>query len=368
MGDLKWTPLYNQHVDLGAKMVPFAGFSMPVQYPTGIRCEHQAVRESAGLFDVSHMGEFLVTGPDAGAFISWTTSNDPLALDIGQAQYSVMCHESGGIVDDLLVYRFGEDRFRLVVNAANLAKDWAHLNGQATRFDVQLEDESDGVGLLALQGPLSQQILAPLASEDLDSIGFYEFSQGHVGGAPCVISRTGYTGEDGFELYLPEDRTAAVWNALLEAGASAGLIPVGLGCRDSLRLEMGYALYGNDLDDETSPLEAGLGWLVKLGKEEFIGRDVLMRQKADGLTRRLRGIKLLERGFPRPGYEINFDGTVCGTFRSGTLSPSLGVGIGTAYLPPAAKPGSLVEISIRDRMIPAEVVAVPFYTEGSLRK
>jgi aminomethyltransferase len=368
MGDLKRTPLYDLHGDLGAKMVPFAGFSMPVQYPTGIRCEHQAVRESAGLFDVSHMGEFLVTGPDAGAFISWTTSNDPFSLDVGQAQYSVMCHESGGIVDDLLVYRFGEDRFRLVVNAANLAKDWAHLKGQATRFDVQLEDESDGVGLLALQGPLSQQILAPLASEDLDLIGFYEFTQGHIGGAPCVISRTGYTGEDGFELYLPADRTAAVWKALLEAGSSDGLIPVGLGCRDSLRLEMGYALYGNDLDDETSPLEAGLGWLVKLGKEEFIGRDVLMRQKSDGLSRRLRGIKLLERGFPRPGYEISFAGTVCGTVRSGTMSPSLGIGIGTAYLPPAAKPGSSVEISIRDRMIPAEVVALPFYAEGSLRK
>lgn len=368
MADLERTPLYDLHVDLNAKMVPFAGFSMPVQYPTGIRREHQAVRESAGLFDVSHMGEFLVTGPDAAEFIGWTTSNDPLALDSGQAQYSVMCHESGGIVDDLLVYRFGEDRFRLVVNAANLDKDWAHLKGQAARFDVQLEDESKGVGLLALQGPLSQEILAPLASEDLESIGFYEFTQGHVGGAPCVISRTGYTGEDGFELYLPAERTAAVWEALMHAGSSVGLIPAGLGCRDSLRLEMGYALYGNDLDDETSPLEAGLGWLVKLSKEAFIGRDILMRQKADGLARRLRGIRLLERGFPRPGYEVSFEGVVCGTVRSGTMSPSLGAGICTAYLPPAAKPGSPVEISIRDRMIPAEVVAMPFYADGSLRK
>lgn len=368
MGDLKRTPLYELHVDLNAKMVPFAGFSMPVQYPTGIRCEHQAVREAAGLFDVSHMGEFLVTGPDAGAFVSYTTSNDPLALVVGQAQYSVMCHQSGGIVDDLLVYRLGEDRFRLVVNAANLDKDWAHLKEQATRFDVHLEDESDGIGLLALQGPLSQQILAPLASEDLESIGFYEFTQGQVAGAPCVISRTGYTGEDGFELYLPAERTAAVWEALIDAGSSVGLIPAGLGCRDSLRLEMGYALYGNDLDDGTSPLEAGLGWLVKLDKKDFIGRDALIRQKTDGLARRLRGFRLLERGFPRPGYEVSFDGTVCGIVRSGTLSPSLGEGIGTAYLPPAAKPGSAVELSIRDRSIPAEVVAMPFFAKGSLRK
>lgn len=368
MGDLKRTPLYDQHADLDARMVPFAGFSMPVQYPTGIRREHEAVRQAAGLFDVSHMGEFLITGPDAGAFVSWTTSNDPLSLDIGQAQYSVMCHENGGIVDDLLVYRLGEDRFRLVVNAANLDKDWKHLQGQATRFDVHLEDESDRVGLLALQGPLSQEILTPLASEDLDAIGFYEFTQGHVGGAPCVISRTGYTGEDGFELYLPAERAAGVWEALLDAGSPVGLIPVGLGSRDSLRLEMGYALYGNDLDDETSPLEAGLGWLVKLGRDDFIGRDALMRQKTDGLRRRLRGFRLLERGFPRPDYEISFNGSVCAAVRSGTMSPSLGVGIGTAYLPPSVKPGAPVEISIRGNMIPAEVVAMPFYSDGSLRK
>lgn len=368
MSDLKRTPLYDLHVDLEAKMVPFAGFSMPVQYPTGIRREHQAVREAAGLCDVSHMGEFLVFGPDAGAFVSWVTSNDPLSLEAGQAQYSVICHADGGIVDDLLVYRLGEDRFRLVVNAANLDKDWAHLKAQATRFDVHLEDESEGVGLLALQGPSSQQILEPLASEDLDAVGFYEFTQGHVAGAPCVISRTGYTGEDGFELYLPAERTATVWQALLDAGSPSGLIPVGLGSRDSLRLEMGYALYGNDLDDGTSPLEAGLAWLVKLGKDEFIGREALVEQKKAGLTRRLRGFRLLERGFPRPGYEVRLEGTACGTVRSGTLSPSLEVGIGTAYLPPAAKPGTQITVVIRDQEIPAEVVAMPFYADGSLRR
>jgi aminomethyltransferase len=368
MSDLKKTPLHAAHTTLGAKMVPFAGYSMPVQYPSGIRREHEAVRTAAGLFDVSHMGEFLVTGADADAYVSHLTSNDPRALSVGQAQYSVMCHENGGIIDDLLVYRLGEDRFRLVVNAANHAKDWRHATAEAGRFDVQLEDESDGVGLLALQGPKAQEILAPLCSEPIDPIGFYEFRQGQVAGAPCVISRTGYTGEDGFELYLPNDRCAAVWDALLEAGGSRGLIPAGLGARDSLRLEMGYALYGNDLDDSTSPLEAGLSWLVKLGKESFIGQKALQQQKKDGLTRRLRGFRLLERGFPRPGYDVSRDGNVEGPVRSGTLSPSLGEGIGTAYLPPDAGPGTRIAVHIRDTAVPAEVVATPFYTEGSLRK
>ena len=368
MSDLKRTPLYDAHVELDAKMVPFAGYAMPVQYPTGIRREHEAVRQAAGLFDVSHMGEFLVTGPEAADFVSWISTNDPHALGVGDAQYSVMCHEDGGIIDDLLVYRLGEDRFRLVVNAANHAKDWKHCTAQAERFDARLEDESDGVALLALQGPAAQDILAPLCSEPIDPIGFYKFRQGHVAGAPCVISRTGYTGEDGFELYLPNSRTEAVWSALLEAGGSAGLIPAGLGARDSLRLEMGYALYGNDLDDETTPLEAGLGWLVKLGKDDFLGKDALARQKKNGLERRLRGFRLLERGFPRPGYDVMLDGEIAGTVRSGTLSPSLGVGIGTAYLPTAAGPGTQVAVRIRDTDVPAEVVAPPFYTEGSLRK
>jgi len=366
--DLQRTPLYEAHVDLGAKIVPFAGYAMPVQYPTGIRREHEAVRAAAGLFDVSHMGEFLVTGQDAEEFVSWITSNDPRALDVGDAQYSVMCHEDGGVIDDLLVYRLGEDRFRLVVNAANRAKDWQHCTTESERFDVRLEDESDGIALIALQGPVAQGILGPLCTDPIDPIGFYQFRQGHVAGAPCVISRTGYTGEDGFELYLPGARAAAVWNALLEAGAAAGLIPAGLGARDSLRLEMGYALYGNDLDDETTPLEAGLGWLVKLNKGDFIGREALARQKQDGTSRRLRGFRLLERGFPRPGYDVLFDGAVCGQVRSGTLSPTLGEGIGTVYLPPEAGPGTEIAVLIRDTSVPAEVVSPPFYTEGSLRK
>ncbi len=368
MPELKQTPLHDVHADLGARLVPFAGYAMPVQYPTGIRREHEAVRTAAGLFDVSHMGEFLVTGPEATEYVAWITTNDPRALEIGDAQYSVMCHPDGGIIDDLLVYRLGEDRFRLIVNAANHDKDWEHCGAELDRFDARLEDESEDVALLALQGPRAQEILAPLCSDPIDPIGFYEFRQGHVAGAACVISRTGYTGEDGFELYLPNTRGVAVWNALLDAGEPAGLIPAGLGARDSLRLEMGYALYGNDLDDETTPLEAGLSWLVKLGKDDFVGREALARQKEEGLTRRLRGFRLLERGFPRAGYDVSFEGEIAGQVRSGTLSPTLGYGIGTVYLPPAAGPGSRVAVHIRDSAIPAEIVTPPFYTEGSLRK
>jgi len=368
MGDLKHTPLYAEHVALHAKLVPFAGFEMPVQYPTGIRAEHEAVRTAAGLFDVSHMGEFLVSGPDALDFVSYVTTNDPARLGEGQAQYSMFCRDDGTAVDDLIVYRLGDQRFRLVVNGANLAKDWSHLTVLAARFDVRLEDESDDVGLIALQGPRAQEILAPLCSEDLDPVGFYEFTGGTVAGVPGVISRTGYTGEDGFELYVPADRTAGLWGDLLDAGRTAGLIPTGLGSRDSLRLEMGYALYGNDLDDGTSPLEAGLSWLVKLGKGEFVGREALQAQKDSGLTRRLRGFRLAERGFPRPGYDVVFRGDVVGAVRSGTLSPSLDVGIGTAYLPPDAEIGDAVAIRIRGRDLDGQVVQMPFYRDGSVRK
>jgi len=258
MNELKDTPLAAEHAALGAKMVPFAGYEMPVQYPTGIRREHQAVRETAGLFDVSHMGEFLITGADAEAFVSRVTTNDPAALRPGQAQYSAFCRTDGGIVDDLLVYRLAEDRFRLVVNAANIGKDWAHIQPEAAGLEVRLENESDGIGLVALQGPVSERILQRLATPDPRGIGYYDFVQGEVEGCPALISRTGYTGEDGFELYVEAGRTDEVWRALMDAGAPDGLLPAGLGARDTLRLEMGYALYGNDIDDGTSPLEARL--------------------------------------------------------------------------------------------------------------
>jgi aminomethyltransferase len=368
MSDLKRTPVYEAHVERGAKMVPFAGFEMPVQYPTGIRREHDAVRSAAGLFDVSHMGEFLVGGPDALPFVSHVTSNDPARLEVGQVQYSVFCLPDGGIVDDLLVYRLDGGLYRLVVNGANIAKDWAHVQGLADGFDVELTDESDDIGLLAIQGPAAEEILRPLVDVDLASMRFYWFEEGHVAGVPGVISRTGYTGEAGFELYVQPEGARTVWDRLLETGSGRGLIPAGLGSRDSLRLEMGYALYGNDIDETTSPLEAGLSWLVKLGKESFVGRDVLAGQKEAGLSRSLTGFRLSERGFPRPGYEVIYRGESVGPVRSGTLSPSLGVGIGTAYLPADAEPGDPLHVRIRDRDIPAEVVRMPFYTKGSLER
>ncbi len=366
MSDLKKTPLHAAHVALGAKMVPFAGFEMPVQYPTGIRGEHGAVRTAAGLFDVSHMGEFRVRGADALAFVSHVTSNDPAALDVEQVQYSVFCLADGGIVDDLLVYRLGDSEFRLVVNGANIAKDWAHVQSLTAGFDVELLDESDDIGLLALQGPSAEAILQPMVDVNLSDMGFYWFAAGHVAGVEAIVSRTGYTGEAGFELYVPANRTVEVWNELLAAGADRGLIPAGLGSRDSLRLEVGYALYGNDIDESTSPLEAGLGWLVKLDKASFVGREALIAQKESGVTRRLKGFKLHDRGFPRPGYDVVYDGRIAAEVRSGTLSPSLGYGIGTAYLPSDSKPGESIAIGIRGRDIPGEIVRLPFYTEGSL--
>jgi aminomethyltransferase len=368
MTDLKRTPLHDTHVALGAKIVPFAGFEMPVQYPTGITREHEAVRGAAGMFDVSHMGEFLVEGPGSLAFVSYVTTNDPAQLELGQVQYSVFCLSDGGIVDDLLVYRMGEDRFRLVVNGANIDKDWAHVSALAGDFDVELTNESDDIGLIALQGPVAEAILQPLVDVELAPMGFYWFAEGHVDGAPGVISRTGYTGEAGFELYLPPDATRSVWDRLLEAGREHGLVPAGLGCRDSLRLEMGYALYGNDIDEQTSPLEAGLSWLVKLDKDSFVGQEALIAQKNAGLARRLRGFRLAERGFPRPGYDVIYGGDAVGPVRSGTLSPTLGCGIGTAYLPADARPGDDMSIRIRDRDIPGQVVPLPFYDGGSLKR
>jgi len=362
------TPLYEEHVRLGAKLVPFGGFAMPVQYPTGIRAEHEAVRTAAGLFDVSHMGEFEVKGPGALELVSRITTNDPERLSVGQAQYSAMCLEDGGIVDDLVVYRMGEERFRLVVNAANITGDWAHLSRQAGDADAEIRDRSDEIALLALQGPRATEILQPLASEPLDPIGFYRYVEGTVGEVPAVISRTGYTGEDGFELYLAAGDAVVTWRRLLEAGEDAGLVPAGLGARDTLRLEMGYALYGNDIDRKTTPLEAGLGWLVKLDKGPFIGREALRRQKEEGLVRRLRGFRLTERGFPRAGYPVRFHGGDAGPVRSGTVSPTLGYGIGTAYLPIEAQPGDEIAVVIRGEEVPGRVEAMPFYRDGSLKR
>jgi len=360
---LKRTPLYNVHAALGAKIVPFAGFEMPVQYPTGITAEHKAVREKAGLFDVSHMGEFIVRGPQAVEFVNHVTTNDVSTLKPGQAQYSTILREDGTIVDDCLVYR-ADDRVLMVVNGSNIDKDFAHISRFVSDFDATLDDISDKVALLALQGPEAARILQQHTDTDLSQIKYYEFTTGTVAGVEKVyISRTGYTGEDGFELYFPAEHAEKMWNALT---ASGEVTPAGLGARDSLRLEMGMALYGNDLDDTTTPLEASLGWLVKMKKGDFVGRDALAKQKDEGVKRKLVGFTTTERSFPRHGYPVFAKGKPSGEVRSGTMSPTLGIPIGTAYVPPdSAAEGSPLEIEIRGKCIAATVQKMPFYKDGS---
>ncbi len=366
---LRRTPLAEVHASLGAKMVPFAGYLMPVQYPTGITAEHLAVRERCGLFDVSHMGELVARGPQAVDFVNRVTSNDVAALAVGQVQYSTILNDRGTIEDDCLIYRFA-DRVMMVVNASNRPKVWQHLAPHAARFECTIEDESDDTGLLALQGPLAQGILQPLTATDLESIRYYHFAEGVVAGVPAVISRTGYTGEDGFELYVEAGATVALWHALTAHG---DVTPTGLGARDTLRLEMGMALYGHEIDETTTPLEANLGWVVKLAKRDFVGRDALVAQKSAGFARRLVGFQMADRAFPRQGYATWYDGRAVSTVCSGTVSPSLGVAIGTCYLPATATtgapvaPGTTFEIDIRGRRLPATVVRPPFYTKGSHR-
>jgi glycine cleavage system T protein (aminomethyltransferase) len=365
---LKRTPLYDEHVKAGGKMVPFAGFEMPVQYPTGITAEHRAVREAAGLFDVSHMGEFIVRGPQALDLIQRIAINDAARIEVGQAEYSAMCFDTGGVVDDLLVYRYA-DHYMLVVNASNLEKDWAWVNEHAAGLDASLEDASESTGLIAFQGPVAREVLRPLVSVDLEAVTYYRFTEGEVAGFPATISGTGYTGEDGFELYLAAEDAVAVWRALTSAGAGKGVVPAGLGARDSLRLEMGYALYGNDLDAEHTPLEAGLGWVTKLDKGDFVGRAALLAQKQAGVARRLVGMVVPGRGFPRPGYPIVASGESVGNVTSGTVSPTLGVGIAMGYVPAAvAAPGTKVGIDARGRLLEAEITRPPFYTKGSIRR
>jgi aminomethyltransferase len=360
---LRRTPLYRTHGALGAKLVPFAGYEMPVQYPTGITAEHRAVREHAGLFDVSHMGEFVVRGPDAVAFVDYVTTNNVGALAVGQVHYSTILNEGGTIEDDCLVYRFA-DRLMIVVNASNADKDLAHIGRHAGRFDVTVEDASERVALLALQGPKAAEVLARHTSTDLATIKYYHFAEGSVAGVDgVVISRTGYTGEDGFELYFDGAHAERVWTALV---ASGDVTPAGLGCRDSLRLEMGMALYGNDIDATVTPLEANLQWLVKLPKGDFVGREALVAQKEAGVPRKLVGFTLTERAFPRHGYPVFYQGAASGVVCSGTMSPSLNIPIGTCYLPTAgAKEGTAFEIEIRGKRLAATVVKPPFYKQGT---
>jgi len=367
-GDLKKTSLHDRHVALGAKMVPFAGYEMPVQYPSGITEEHRAVRERAGLFDVSHMGEFEVRGPDAEALVQKITVNDITRCEVWQAQYSAMTLETGGIIDDLIIYRF-PDHFMLVVNASNREKDWAWVERHAAGLDVEIADHSDAFALLALQGPAAREILRPLASVDVDTVGYYRFAQGEVAGVPAIISGTGYTGEDGFELYIAAGDAPRLWDALLDAGAGKGLIPAGLGARDSLRLEVGYALYGNDLDEDHTPLESALAWITKLDAGDFVGRESMVAQKDGGIPKRLVGLRLTARGFPRHGYPVLAQGRPVGVVTSGTLSPSLGEGVALARVEDGFHaPGTELEVEIRGKGVPAVVQRPPFYSEGSIRR
>ncbi len=357
---LKHTAFHPIHSRLDAKLIPFAGYEMPVQY-AGIIEEHRRVRQTVGLFDVSHMGEVEVRGADALDFVQRITVNDASRLTPGKIQYSAMCYDDAGIVDDLLVYRF-EDSFLLVVNASNIEKDLAwmrsHLSGNVT-----LTDKSDATSLLAVQGPKSLDTLRKLSDADLTSLEYYTFLQGKIVGVPMTISRTGYTGELGFEMYFSSDPSTGtkVWDAIMEAGKEYSISPAGLGARDTLRLEMGFCLYGNDIDKTTNPLEAGLHWLTKLGKAQFCGRDALIRVKETGLKRKLVGFMFENKAFPRQGYTIWCNGNQSGVVTSGTFSPSLEKGIGMGYVPiEFSQPGSVIHVSIRNKQIPATVVKLPF--------
>ena len=363
MSDLKQTPLNAAHRALGAKMVDFGGWDMPVQYPQGILAEHLAVRTKVGLFDVSHMGELRVRGPQAMAFLDWLTPNAVARLAKGQIHYTAFLYENGTFVDDLLLHKISDDEFLLVVNASNIEKDFAWVLEHAAAWQVTVTNESDATGQIALQGPLSLEVLQPLVDIDLAEIKYYWFAFGKFQGLPVMISRTGYTGEDGYEIYCPAASTESVWNAVVAQGQPLGLIPTGLGCRNTLRLEAKMALYGHEIDDTTNALEADLGWIIKLQKGYFLGRDELLLAKARGLTRKLVGFRMLEkRDIARDHMNVLVDGQVAGYVTSGAPSTTCGVNLGLCYVPlAAAEVGTRIQIEIRGKACEAEVVATPFY-------
>ncbi len=353
------TPLYNAHRKLGARMVDFAGWEMPVQY-TAVIAEHGAVRTAAGLFDVSHMGEIEFSGKGALDTANRLLCNDLARCEDGQAIYSGLLNDRGGFVDDVVAYRFSPERILICVNASNREKDFQWMSGRAV--GVKPANRSDDYAQLALQGPKAAGILQGLTSADLSAIRTYHFTEGRVAGVPCIISRTGYTGEDGFELYCATADAERLWFALLKEGSGDGLKPAGLGARDSLRTEMKFALYGNDIDEDHTPLEAGLGWIVKLDKGDFIGRAVVERQKSEGVRRKLVGFELTEAGVPRHGYRILEEGKPVGEVTSGTLGPSVKKPIGMGYVPPQiASEGSTFDVEIRNRTVAAMVVKTPFW-------
>ena len=361
---IKTVPLNDLHQKLGAKMVPFAGFMMPVRYSSDLE-EHHCVRNGVGVFDVSHMGEFIVKGPKALDLIQRVSANDASVLFDGKIQYSYLPNEQGGAVDDLLVYRIDSEEYFLVVNASNIEKDWNWIQSHNTE-DVTMINVSDDICLFAVQGPKAAEALQKLTAVDLSAMDYYTFQKATFAGLPdIIISATGYTGAGGFELYIPKDRALYAWHHIFEAGKDFDIKPIGLGARDTLRLEMGYCLYGNDIDDTTSPLEAGLGWVTKFTKP-FINSEALLQQKQAGLSRKLVGFEMIDRGIPRGHYELcNAEGNVIGHVTSGTQSPTLSKGIGLGYVPTAySKTGSEIFVKVREKLLKAQVVKLPFVKPG----
>ncbi|AYN67336.1 glycine cleavage system aminomethyltransferase GcvT [Euzebyella marina] len=359
---MKNTALTSTHIDLGAKMVPYAGYQMPVSYD-GVNIEHETVRNGVGVFDVSHMGEFLIEGPKALELIQKVSSNDASKLTVGKAQYSYLPNEKGGIVDDLIVYRVKDETYLLVVNAANIEKDWNHISKYNTEVGAEMRNISDGFSLLAIQGPKAVEAMQSLTSVDLSKIKFYNFEVADFAGIEYVIiSATGYTGSGGFEIYCKNSEVQQIWDKVFEAGADFGIKPIGLAARDTLRLEMGYCLYGNDINEDTSPLEAGLGWITKFTKE-FVNSENLLKEKENGVKNKLVAFELDDRGIPRQGYDIvDNDGQAIGTVTSGTMSPSLNKGIGMGYVPAdRSQVGTKINIQIRKKAVPATIVKLPFY-------
>ncbi len=369
---MKNTVFTDFHTKLGAKMQPFAGYFMPVEY-SGINDEHLTVREKVGVFDVSHMGEFRVKGPGAPGFLQRLTTNDIYRLEDGMVQYSCFPNGNGGIIDDLLIYRFDQETYMMVVNAANIEKDWnwcaKHAREHGLEVGTGLYNASDDIALLAVQGPHAIRVMEKLTEEPIDDLNFYKFRNLSIAGIKnAILSNTGYTGSGGFEIYVPNEDGPSLWNAVFEAGREFGIKPAGLGARDTLRLEMGYCLYGNDIDETTSPIEAGLGWIVKFtDNNNFIDRDLFWKQKKEGTERKLVGFVLKERGIPRLHYEIaDTEGNVIGNVTSGTMSPMMKTGIGMGYVKSAfAKEGTPVNILIRNKQIRAEVVKPPIYRKGN---
>ena len=359
--NLKTTPLLDLHKELGAKLVPFAGWNMPIQF-AGVLSEHTCVRERVGLFDVSHMGEIEVKGKDAKKFLQFLLSNNVEKMFDGSILYSLMCYETGGVVDDLLAYRFSENHYFLCVNASNSDKDYDWIARHASSFNVNIKNISSETSQLALQGPDAKNVLQSLCGISLDDLSYYNFRKGMVNNVESLISRTGYTGEDGFELYLSPEKVSEVFRSLMEQGRSYGIQPIGLGARDTLRIEMGYPLYGNEIDNNPTPLDAGLGWVIKFDKGEFLGRGSLLKQKEQGSPRRkLVGLKLLTRGVPRAHYQVFKNGESVGEVTSGTFSPTLNTGVGLCYVSSEYSDiGNHLDVKIRDQLVATEVIQLPF--------